>query len=120
MARYRLVFIEESMDHLAEISRALLDLEKRPDRGEAIDVIFRMGHSIKGMASSLEFDSIAKAAHRLEDRMQTIRAAGRVAAGDEMAELFGHLEELELMIGEVRDAGAPPAEGGPKKKLHSP
>ena len=106
------------MEHLAEISRSLLDLEKDPVRMDAIDLIFRMAHSIKGMAASLDYASITEAAHRLEDRMQTIRAAGRVAAGNELAELFAHLEEIESTIGELRDPGAePPAHDGSKKKL---
>ena len=39
MAKYRRIFLEEATDHLAEISRALLDLEKETNDGEAIDTI---------------------------------------------------------------------------------
>src|SRR5512134_3947031 len=81
MAKYRAVFVEEATEHLADISRALLELEKDAGRGEAIDQIFRMAHSIKGMAASLEYAGVSELAHRLEDRMQAIRAAGRVPAG---------------------------------------
>ncbi len=120
MAKYRAVFIEESAEHLAEISRALLDLEKEPVQAEAIDLIFRMAHSIKGMAASLDYDVIAAAAHQLEDRMQLIRTAGRVAAGNELAELFAHLERLESLIAVVRDTGAEaPVDDASKKKLRS-
>ena len=118
MAKYKVVFIEESVEHLAEIGSALLELEKEPVQIEAIDLIFRMAHSIKGMAASLEYEKIAAAAHRLEDRMDAIRSAGKVAAGKELAELFAHLEVLESMIGVVRDTGAEPADDEtPKKKL---
>lgn len=116
MAKYRAVFIEESVEHLAEISHALLALEKEPEGIEAIDLIFRMAHSIKGMAASLEYEKIAKAAHRLEDRMDVIRSAGKVAAGNELAELFVHLEGLESMIGVVRDTGAEPLDDESLKK----
>ena len=53
MAKYRRIFIEEADDHLAEISRALLDLEKELGDASAIGTIFRMTHSIKSMAASL-------------------------------------------------------------------
>ena len=87
---------------------------------DAIDLIFRMAHSIKGMAASLEYDSITEAAHRLEDRMQTIREARRVAAGNELAELFAHLEEIELLIGVLRNPGlVSSVSDGSKKKLLS-
>ena len=117
MLKYRAVFIEESVEHLAEISRALLDLEKEPAQIDAIDQVFRMAHSIKGMASSLDYDRVAAQAHRLEDRMQVIRSAGRIAAGNELAELFAHLEGLESLVGAIRESGAePPAAESVKKK----
>ncbi len=67
MAKYRAVFLEEATEHLSEMSGALLELEKDSGRSEAIDLAFRMAHSVKGMAASLEYDSITEVAHRLED-----------------------------------------------------
>jgi two-component system chemotaxis sensor kinase CheA len=108
MAKYRGIFIEESTEHFAEFSSALLELEKDPSSGDAIDVVFRMAHSIKGMAASLEYDSITEIAHRLEDRMQVHRDAGRVPGGDELALLFRGLEGLEGMVAVVRETQEPP------------
>jgi two-component system chemotaxis sensor kinase CheA len=109
MRKYRNVFLEESTEHLAEMSRALLDLEKDPSRADAIDLLFRMAHSIKGMAASLDYASITELAHRLEDRMQEIRSAGRVDGSRDLPLLFRGLEALEAMISVVRDTGeAPP------------
>jgi len=109
MAKYRSVFLEESAEHLAEMSRALLDLEKDASRVDAIDLLFRMAHSIKGMAASLEYDSIAEVAHRFEDRMQEIRSAGRVEGPEGLEMLFRGLEGLEAMVAVVRESGeAPP------------
>ncbi len=108
MAKYRDVFLEESTDHLAEMSRALLDLEKDPARAEAIDVLFRMAHSIKGMAASLEYESIAEIAHRLEDRMQLLRNEGQLQDGEDLALLFRGLEGLEAMVAHVRETGGAP------------
>jgi len=108
MAKYRDVFLEEATEHLAEMSHALLELEKEPTRSEAIDVLFRMAHSIKGMAASLEYPSIEEVSHRLEDRMQEIRAAGRVDGVEIFALLFRGLEGLERMVETVRETGEPP------------
>jgi two-component system chemotaxis sensor kinase CheA len=111
MAKYRQVFVEESTEHLAEMSSALLELEKNLACGESIDLIFRMAHSIKGMAASLEYESITQVAHALEDRMQVIRRLGRVADSEELGVLFRGLETLESMVDSVRDAGQlPPAD----------
>jgi two-component system chemotaxis sensor kinase CheA len=109
LAKYRTIFIEESTEHFAEMSSALLELEKNPASAAAIDVVFRMAHSVKGMAASLGYDSITEVAHRLEDRMQVIREDGRVAAGEEMSLLFRGLEALEGMVEAVVESGETPA-----------
>ena len=108
MAKYRQVFIEESTEHLAEMSSALLGLEKDLADGEAIDLVFRMAHSIKGMAASLEYDSVTQVSHGLEDRMQEIRRAGRVVDSEELGVLFRGLECLESMVAAIRETGEVP------------
>lgn len=110
LAKYRTIFIEEATEHFAEISRALLELEKDPGRAESIDVVFRMAHSIKGMAASLGYDGITEVAHKLEDRMQRIRDAGTVGPDEELSLLFRGLTALEGMVEVVKQTGeGPPA-----------
>jgi len=108
MAKYRQVFLEESTEHLAEMSSALLELEKNLADGEAIDLVFRMAHSIKGMAASLEYDSVTQVSHAVEDRMQEIRQEGCVADAEELAVLFRGLDCLESMVAVIRDTGEMP------------
>ncbi len=116
MAKYRNVFLEESTEHLEEMSHALLELEKDTSCVDAIDMLFRMAHSIKGMAASLEYDSITEVAHRFEDRMQEIRSAGRIEGPEGLTMLFRGLEGLEAMVAVVRESGeAPP----PNRELAS-
>ena len=103
MAKYRRIFLEEATDHLAEISRALLELEKEMGNVEAIDTIFRMAHSIKSMAASLGYEPVSELSHRLEDRMEGVRAAGRVRDPQELSLLFRGLESLEAMVQTVAD-----------------
>jgi len=107
MAKYRRIFLEEATDHLAEISRALLDLEKEMGNVDAIDTIFRMAHSIKSMAASLGYDPVAELSHRLEDRMEGVRAAGRVRDPEELSLLFKGLESLEAMVSAVSNEEEP-------------
>jgi two-component system chemotaxis sensor kinase CheA len=109
MAKYRAVFLEEAAEHLSEMSGALLELEKDPGSSEAIDLAFRMAHSIKGMAASLEYDSITEVSHCLEDRLQEIRSAGRVEGAEVLPLLFKGLEGLEAMVATVRKTGESPA-----------
>jgi two-component system chemotaxis sensor kinase CheA len=108
LAKYRALFLEEASEHLAEMSRACLALEKDPANGEAIDLVFRTAHSIKGMAASLDYDAVTQLAHRLEDRMAEWRAQGRVDVPEGMRVLFVGLEGLERMVAAVRASGESP------------
>jgi two-component system chemotaxis sensor kinase CheA len=111
LAKYRALFLEEATEHLAEMSRACLALEKEPTNGEAIDLVFRLAHSIKGMAASLEYEAVTRLSHRLEDRMAAFRAQGRVDVPDGMLLLFRGLEGLERMLAALRaDGECPPAD----------
>ena len=108
MAKYRRIFLEEGGDHLEEIGRSLFDLEKEMGNTDAIDTFFRMAHSLKSMAASLGYDSIADLAHRMEDRLEGIRAAGRVRSQQELALLFRGLEAMEAMVAAVAREEEPP------------
>ena len=108
LAKYRALFLEEASEHLGELSRALLALEKNSADAEAIDSAFRMAHSIKGMAASLDYQGPTELAHKLEDLLASQRSAGAVDARAS-ALLFRALEGLEGMIAALRATGEPPA-----------
>lgn len=107
--KYRNLFLEEATEHLAEMSRALLELEKDPRATAAIDLVFRMVHSLKGMGASLGYDAVSELSHRLEDRLGIWRARGGIDGVEDLPLLFRGLESLERMVAVVRDSGeAPP------------
>ncbi|MCH2170655.1 ATP-binding protein [Myxococcota bacterium] len=117
LAKYRALFAEEASEHLSEISRSLLELEKQPDSREAIDVILRLAHSIKGMAGTLDYDDVAGRAHAVEDQMQALRKANRAATAAEITGFFESLVGLERAMAaasgdeESRLAADPSARG---------
>ena len=102
LAKYRAIFVEEAAENFAEMSRALLALEKNPADADSIDTVFRMAHSVKGMAASLDYAPITELAHRLEDRMHVVRDRGALAPGEEISLLFRGLEALESMVESVK------------------
>ena len=108
LAKYRSLFLEEATEHLGEIGQALLTLEKDPRAGAALDTVFRLMHSMKGMGASLGYDAVSTLAHRLEDRLGAWRSAGGIDDPQGVTLLFRGLESLERMVNAVRDTGEPP------------
>ncbi len=71
MQKYRDLFIEQSREHLEQLSRTLaVDALS----AAAVDEIFRHVHSVKGMAASMGYDPIATLAHHFEDVISARRA----------------------------------------------
>ncbi|MCP4652126.1 MAG: chemotaxis protein CheA [Candidatus Omnitrophica bacterium] len=64
---YRDLFFAESQEYLRETNKALVQLEKNPNDDEAINTIFRLMHTLKGMAATMRYDDLADLAHALED-----------------------------------------------------
>ena len=108
--KYRTLFVDEATDHVGEMSQALAELECRGggDAADAIDTLFRMAHSIKGMASSLEYESVASLAHQLEDWLEPVREAG-VLPDESLSLLYQVVGALEQMVAAVAETGSAPA-----------
>ena len=69
------VYVEESLEHLADIEQDLLQLEKD---GAEIDLervnkLFRAAHSIKGGAGFIGLSTIRELAHRMENVLGAVR-----------------------------------------------
>ena len=66
-------FIEEAKEHLETIEKGILDLSAAVEDEETVNELFRAAHSIKGGAAMLNFTSIQKTSHRLEDAFKILR-----------------------------------------------
>ena len=69
ITKYRDLFFDESREHLAEMSRLVVDLEIAHERDVIIAEIFRHAHSLKSMAAAMGYDAISVLSHHLEDAL---------------------------------------------------
>lgn len=108
MSQYRELFISESREHLNSINELIVALEKDAGDRETIDSLFRIAHSIKGMAASMEYGDIAELAHKLEDLMDRVRKGALAFDGGAADLLLEGADLLEAMIADV-EQDAPPS-----------
>jgi len=88
-----LTFIAETEENLRAIEEGLLSLERKPDDLETLQLVFRVGHTLKGNSASLGFSGVEEFAHELEAKLETLRgdielpipAASAVKIGGERA-----------------------------------
>ena len=58
-SQYMSMFLEESMDNLQTLNDSLLQLEQEPNDIDKLNEIFRVAHTIKGMAATMGFNQMA-------------------------------------------------------------
>jgi len=66
-------FLTESLELIAGIEAALLNLEADPDNVEAVNQVFRAFHTIKGTSGFLGIRPISELAHRAESLLSRVR-----------------------------------------------
>lgn len=87
MEKLRHIFMLECQESLQQMEDALLHLEANPNDTEAIHLLFRSTHTIKGSADLVEFTTIAQFAHVMENVLDTVRS-GKLAIDDEFINMM--------------------------------
>lgn len=110
MSQYLGVFIDETKDHLQSLNENLLLLEKSSDDMEILNEIFRMAHTLKGMAGTMGFNNMQKLTHDMEDVLSEIRN-GKIHVNPDIVDvLFRCLDALEKYTDEIINTGSDGAE----------
>jgi two-component system, chemotaxis family, sensor kinase CheA len=73
MDNFRKKFIEEATEHISELEKALLELERDPENKELVEKVFRIMHSLKGGGAMFGFEKISEFTHNLENVYDLVR-----------------------------------------------
>ncbi|MGD8375912.1 MAG: chemotaxis protein CheA [Acidobacteriota bacterium] len=109
MEKYLGLFVSEAREHLEEAAEALDRLSESPDDLELLNLLFRHGHSIKGMAASMGFEPIARVSHALEDRFDDVRKGRAAVTPDLVRAALDAVEALSEAVDVVEAGGEMPA-----------
>lgn len=102
-SQYLSMFLEESEENLQTLNESLLELEQNPEDEEKINSIFRVAHTIKGMAATMGFNDIAELTHKMEDVLSEFRDGQLKVTQDVVTTLFNCLDILEKMIDNISE-----------------
>lgn len=102
-SQYLSMFLEESRDNLRTLNDCLLNLEQEPNDIDKIAQIFRVAHTIKGMAATMGFEKIAELTHKMEDVLSKFRDGEIQISENVVTILFKCLDMLEKMVDSVED-----------------
>jgi len=95
-------FLDESEESIATLDSLLVELEQRPKDKEIIGSIFRVAHSIKGLAAFLNLKAIRDLTHNLEDVLGSLRD-GKLCVDSQITDLLlTGFDALSNMLARVR------------------
>lgn len=66
ISKFKQKFLGEAAELLDKLEKALFELEKAPDNKDSINDVFRVMHTLKGVAGMFGFDAVAEITHELE------------------------------------------------------
>lgn len=101
--QYMSMFLEESMDNLQTLNESLLELEQNPDDLNKVNEIFRVAHTIKGMAATMGFSQMAELTHKMEDVLSKFREGELNVNQKVVTVLFECLDTLENMVNSIQE-----------------
>ncbi|MFT8313964.1 MAG: chemotaxis protein CheA [Clostridium sp.] len=100
-SQYLSMFLEESMDNLQRLNEVLLQLEQEPEDVDKLNEIFRVAHTIKGMAATMGFNRMAELTHKMEDVLSEFRNGELKVTQKVVTVLFKCLDTLERMVDNI-------------------
>ena len=101
-SQYRELFFEETDDHLSQLNDGVLALESEPENREQLDSIFRSAHTLKGMAATMGYDTMAKLTHSMENMFQGFKDGVLAITGDSISLIFDCLDKLAEIVEDIR------------------
>ncbi|HYE83999.1 MAG TPA: chemotaxis protein CheA [Clostridia bacterium] len=105
MNQYLEIFIEESQEHLQGLNQSLLGLETNPKDMKILNEIFRVAHTLKGMAGTMGYTGITSLTHQMENVLDAIRN-GKVEVNTAIVDiLFECLDYLDNSISAIANTG---------------
>jgi two-component system, chemotaxis family, sensor kinase CheA len=91
-------FLVESEEGLDVMEQALVQMETSPSDPELLHTIFRVAHSLKGNATSLQLTDLAGFAHVVEDLLDVFREQQALPSADLISLLLKAVDELRAMV----------------------
>lgn len=99
---YRDLFFEETDTNLEILNEEVLRLEQNPEDTEIIDSIFRAAHTLKGMAATMGYNTMAKLTHSVENVFELFKSKTAKVDTGTVSLIFDCLDTLTDIVEALR------------------
>ena len=101
-SQYLDIFLDESKEHLQNLSDQIMELEQNPENMDTINEIFRAAHSLKGMAGTMGYKRMQTLTHDMENVFSEVRNGTFKVQPGMIDILFKSLDALEEYVDNIQ------------------
>lgn len=99
-------FLIEAFEMIEQLDQDLIELEHNPSDLDLLNRIFRVAHTIKGSSSFLNFDTLTKLTHNMEDVLNKARRGELKITPDVMDVVLESIDLMKGLLNAIRDTGS--------------
>lgn len=104
-SEYVELFLAEARENLETLNTAIVGVEANPEDRGRLDEVFRVAHSVKGMAATMGYEQVAALTHAMEDVFALLRERTGGIERAAIDVLFDCMDMLSKMVEEIADKG---------------
>ena len=94
-------FLTETNESISELDVALVTLERTPDDGATLSLIFRLVHTIKGTCGFLGLPRLERVAHAAENVLGRVRDKVLPVTPDLVSAVLAAIDRIKLIVGNL-------------------
>ncbi|QSO51708.1 chemotaxis protein CheA [Alicyclobacillus curvatus] len=103
--QYLDLFVDESSQHLQEMTNGLMELEQKSTNLDVIQTVFRAAHTLKGMSATMGFDRMSRLTHQMENGLDSMRHGQLEPSSAVIDALFACVDTLEAQLQAITSTG---------------
>lgn len=100
LSKYKELFKDEAKEYLNRLNVLVMKLEDKSYDEKTVDEIFRIFHTLKGMAATVGYGKIEELSHDIEESLEEIKKSGRRVPEKLVDKIFEGMDEIEKALRE--------------------
>ena len=100
--QYKDLFVDEAKEHIDNLTKCLLTLEKEPQNKDVVNALFRSAHTLKGSSGMMGFKDFQELTHVMEDIFDGMRK-GNAPTCDLISVLLECVDELSSRLQNIQN-----------------
>jgi two-component system chemotaxis sensor kinase CheA len=108
---YKDVFLEEAEENIKNFNISLVIFEKNTSDLTPLNELFRIAHTIKGMAATMGYDRLTEFTHNLEEILDNVRNGSLPVSKNIIDVLYKSIDTIQEFVENIKEKNTDFADG---------